>query len=265
MFKVAGDLLVSKYIPTRFVRKTLSLLQDDGPTRSDVASAVAMSLLIYILDGDKIMESLARVYYARESIVVLPVLTTNLESHLSSESVMLRGTIWDDGGGVITSSGIAWSTHYSPTVNDQVLPSNATEGTFFTTLTGLTEGTSYYARSFATNSAGTAYGNNLEFTPSASQGDAPPKVSEEDFRIFPNPAASHARIRFYLDSPREVSLLVYDMKGSLVAQVFQGRMPAGENHLDMDLSSLEDASYICKLDLGNTQSPVRTLVVRRNH
>jgi len=41
-------------------------------------------------------------------------------------------------------------------------------GAFTSSLTGLTENTTYYVRAYATNSVGTAYGNELNFTTTVS-------------------------------------------------------------------------------------------------
>ena len=58
-----------------------------------------------------------------------------------------------------------WSTSTNPTI---LLTTKTTDGTgsgaFTSTITGLTANTQYYVRSYATNSAGTSYGNEFTFT-----------------------------------------------------------------------------------------------------
>jgi len=75
-------------------------------------------------------------------------------------------------GGKITSGGesawvrgICWNTAHDPTVNSFV-NFNAVQGngTYSFALTGLKPATTYYARAYLTNAAGTSYGNEVTFT-----------------------------------------------------------------------------------------------------
>jgi uncharacterized protein (TIGR02145 family) len=50
------------------------------------------------------------------------------------------------------------------------LVASGTTGTFSSSITGLTANTLYYVRAYATNSAGTAYGNEVSFTTTSSSG-----------------------------------------------------------------------------------------------
>ncbi|MFZ4726543.1 MAG: formylglycine-generating enzyme family protein, partial [Paludibacter sp.] len=57
-----------------------------------------------------------------------------------------------------------WSTSSSPTITNSKTTDGIGTGTFTSSLTGLTAGTTYYLRAYATNSAGTGYGNEQVFT-----------------------------------------------------------------------------------------------------
>ena len=92
----------------------------------------------------------------------LPTITTTAVSAITSSSATSGGTITNDGGGTINSSGIVWATTANPTVANNVLYNGASN--FTSNLTGLSPGTTYYVRAFATNSAGTTYGNEMSFT-----------------------------------------------------------------------------------------------------
>ncbi|RZM17617.1 MAG: T9SS type A sorting domain-containing protein, partial [Pedobacter sp.] len=63
-----------------------------------------------------------------------------------------------------TASGVVWSTNQNPTIDDSKTNENATTGSFVSSLSGLTPGSTYYARAYATNSAGTSYGSQVNFT-----------------------------------------------------------------------------------------------------
>jgi uncharacterized protein (TIGR02145 family) len=67
---------------------------------------------------------------------------------------------------------VVWSTSQNPTtISNLGITSNGTgTGTFTSNLTGLTQSTTYYVRAYATNSAGTSYGEQRSFTTTASTG-----------------------------------------------------------------------------------------------
>ena len=74
------------------------------------------------------------------------------------------GTIFSNGGSVITVSGICWSTSPAPTISNSKTTNGTTSGTFSGSITGLTNGTTYYVRAYATNAVGTSYGPEVPFT-----------------------------------------------------------------------------------------------------
>lgn len=100
--------------------------------------------------------------------IVLPTLTTTLASSITSDSAVSGGTITSNGGAVITARGIVWSTTQNPTI---ALTTKTTDATstenFSSAITGLTRNKTYYVRAYATNSVGTAYGNSISFTTTA--------------------------------------------------------------------------------------------------
>ena len=60
--------------------------------------------------------------------------------------------------------GVCWNTSGNPTTSNGNTPVGTGIGTFSGALTGLTPGTLYYVRAYATNSVGTAYGSEETFT-----------------------------------------------------------------------------------------------------
>lgn len=73
------------------------------------------------------------------------------------------GTIVNTGGAAITASGVCWSTKPHPTVANNETNDQVTNNSFTSTLSLLAANTVYYYRAYATNSYGTAYGNELSF------------------------------------------------------------------------------------------------------
>jgi hypothetical protein len=94
----------------------------------------------------------------------LPVLTTLSVTNISQTAASTGGNITEDGGKTITTRGVCWATTPSPTINDSKFESGAGTGSFSANISGLLPGTTYHVRAFATNSAGTAYGNQVSFS-----------------------------------------------------------------------------------------------------
>jgi len=95
-----------------------------------------------------------------------PTLTTLKASDISVETALSGGDITDDGGSNISSRGIVWSINLGPTIENHtgITTEGNGKGQFTSTLTGLTPATQYFIRAYATNSAGTAYGNQVSFS-----------------------------------------------------------------------------------------------------
>ena len=99
------------------------------------------------------------------SQVTLATLTTIIDiTSITPTTAITGGDITDDGGGTITARGVCWSTAQNPTTADNKTTDGSGTGNFTSNMTGLNATASYYVRAYATNSAGTAYGNELNFT-----------------------------------------------------------------------------------------------------
>jgi uncharacterized protein (TIGR02145 family) len=101
--------------------------------------------------------------------IYLPAITTNAISSITETSATSGGNITNDGGDNITACGICWGTASNPTIdlNTKTIVGSGT-GSFTSNLTGLTAGTIYYVRAYATNIKGTVYGNEVNFSTSFS-------------------------------------------------------------------------------------------------
>jgi uncharacterized protein (TIGR02145 family) len=93
----------------------------------------------------------------------LAELTTSAISALTSSSATTGGNISEDGGTSVTSRGVCWNTAGTPTLSDDTTINSLGTGIYISNITGLTPNTIYYIRAYATNSVGTAYGNQLSF------------------------------------------------------------------------------------------------------
>ncbi len=93
-----------------------------------------------------------------------PTLTTTNISNITENSAQSGGNVTDDGGSTVSARGICWSTSPNPTTANNTTNNGSGLGNFISQLSGLESNTTYYVRAFATNSVGTAYGNQLTFT-----------------------------------------------------------------------------------------------------
>ena len=96
--------------------------------------------------------------------IELPDVVTNEVTGITTMTATAGGEIISDGGSAITECGVCWSTEGEPTLEGDHATANATTGAFTVSLTELTQNTTYYIRAYATNEAGTGYGEVLTFT-----------------------------------------------------------------------------------------------------
>lgn len=94
----------------------------------------------------------------------VPVLTTATVSAITDSSATCGGNITEDGGAEIMARGVCWDTTSGPTLEDSLTLDGTGTGTFSSLLRDLDCHTTYYVRAYATNSVGTAYGEEQEFS-----------------------------------------------------------------------------------------------------
>ena len=98
------------------------------------------------------------------SQVEVPILTTTAITAITQTTAASGGNITNDKGGPVTARGVCWNTLANPTLSDSKTSDGTGTGSFVSNLIGLQPGTVYYVRSYATNSVGTSYGNEISFS-----------------------------------------------------------------------------------------------------
>ena len=97
----------------------------------------------------------------------LPTVTTTQPTNVSYTSATIGGNVTDDGGLEVTERGVVYATMQNPTTTNTKITSDSGLGEFTCNLIDLQDGVTYYARAYAVNAKGTAYGEEVSFTTKA--------------------------------------------------------------------------------------------------
>lgn len=94
-----------------------------------------------------------------------PSVTTDDITEITGTAATSGGNVTDDGGVAVTSRGIVWGESSGPSLESKVgfTEDESGKGAFVSNLADLTPATTYFVRAYATNSAGTAYGEEKSF------------------------------------------------------------------------------------------------------
>ena len=98
------------------------------------------------------------------TLISLPEINTIIMGIPTNNSASLGGIIYSTGGSQITEKGILWSASNPPTLSSNKISMGNGSADFLQTITGLLQGTVFYARAYATNAAGSVLGNIISFT-----------------------------------------------------------------------------------------------------
>lgn len=99
-----------------------------------------------------------------ESRTYAPVISATADViDINATTATSGGTVDADKGFSVTARGVCWSTTTNPTTADSTTTDGNGTGMFTSAITGLSSVTTYYLRSYATNSVGTSYGPEVTF------------------------------------------------------------------------------------------------------
>lgn len=95
--------------------------------------------------------------------VGLPRVITDPVSYITANSARGGGFVITDGNGDVTGRGLCWSADAYPDTTSNKIAADSGTGPFYCVISGLSADTEYYVVAYATNMAGTAYGNLISF------------------------------------------------------------------------------------------------------
>ena len=103
------------------------------------------------------------------SVTGIAINTTAISANAGT-SATCGGNITGDGGSPIIARGVCWDTLSRPTTSNNFTSDGSGIGLYSSSITGLSNGVTYYVRSYAINAKGTAYGNQVSFVAGNSVG-----------------------------------------------------------------------------------------------
>ena len=120
------------------------------------------------------MNEMITLFFVLGDNAELPVLATVAASNVGINTATTGGNVFSDGGATVTARGVCYSVTPNPTLSENHTMDGNGTGSFTSNLTNLVENTTYYVRAYATNSVGTAYGNEVTFTTEAGSSNGQP-------------------------------------------------------------------------------------------
>lgn len=90
-------------------------------------------------------------------------LNTKSPTTITPTTVTIEGNITSDGGSTITERGFCISKLPNPNITNKIQNGSGI-GTYISNITELSQNTTYYIKTYAINSVGTVYGNEINFT-----------------------------------------------------------------------------------------------------
>lgn len=102
---------------------------------------------------------------SKEAGPALAKINTTSITVITAHSAQGGGEVISEGGAPVTERGVVWDTNSNPTISLSTKTSDGSgNGIFISVISNLLPNTKYFLKSFATNSIGTAYGNEITFT-----------------------------------------------------------------------------------------------------
>lgn len=92
------------------------------------------------------------------------IVETTSITNITFSSAQGGGNVSSEGSSFVNQKGVCWSTNPSPTTSDFHTIDGMGAGSFTSQISGLSPGTTYFVRAYATNNYGTSYGEQIQFT-----------------------------------------------------------------------------------------------------
>jgi hypothetical protein len=90
--------------------------------------------------------------------------------------------------------------------------------------------------------------NYVEFVPSSVAGIFGKSSINNEVKFYPNPSKGIASMEFNMKRSGEAKILILDLSGKEITEIFNGYLIQGEHQLPVELGNLEKGFYICRVE-----------------
>jgi hypothetical protein len=197
--------------------------------------------------------------------ITTPTVSTESVANIGASSAIISGSVSFDGGDPVFARGTCVSTSQNPTIDDICLTAGAGDGSFVTEFEGLTPSTTYNVRAYATNLAGTAYGQQRSFstlTATNIDSDSDKPAEFNLYQNFPNPFNPTTQIIFSLPMGSPVDVSVYDVMGRKVMQLLDAFTHAGTHTITLDAKALPSGVYMYMIRAGQWSASRKMTLIK---
>lgn len=136
----------------------------------------------------------------KEEPATIPALSTTPASNITASTAVSGGSILDDGGASIIANGVCWGINPNPSTTESKTVDAVGAAQFVSNINGLSPGSTYHVRGYATNSVGTSYGADMIFT---TLGQAPSSLVQSATGISATSATLNGTV-----NPNDLSTIV---------------------------------------------------------
>jgi len=78
----------------------------------------------------------------------------------------------------------------------------------------------------------------------------------EEIKQYPNPFGDHIHIEFHAVGSTRISAVLYDLSGARVLTLFEGELPTGDHHLELNTAFLSSGIYFLRFRKGEESEQV---------
>ena len=139
-------------------------LQSDGSYSVNISDLQDETIYYVRYDVRNRYSSMSITNLSTIILTTRPELITLDPTQVGMFSAVVGGDVIKDNGYAVTTRGVCYGTIENPTIEDNKIERGKSTGSFSCEITGLTSKTQYYARAFAINANGVAYGQQVTFT-----------------------------------------------------------------------------------------------------
>lgn len=89
--------------------------------------------------------------------------------------------------------------------------------------------------------------------------------NNSNFQVYPNPTSSSTTIKFELNEPADVSIVIYDMYGKVLKTIYSGNLHTGLqefiwNGNSENSSKVVNGMYFCQVSINGSREVIKLMM-----